>query len=458
MFVTRKDTEKSLAANITTSQLTKDETNLYALHLATRANETDLASRTLATLIQDKANQADNPEYWNEKRDEDFKNWLQGVGTEADHRRTQWGRKPMIKMPGVREYLSKPIDEHYSLLKRIKRLQVKLPSDLASLREYFDFVVRTEENGYADAISKNLYHNELDRRHALLGDEMFAKVEAAVLGLNNPPMDSDFKRDYTTLTSAIDELLNIEQIEGLENRDAYRAAIGQRKQLLETLQYLPYNKQVNHAVERYYSFVGDESAKIRVKQGQLRRLREQRRNITANLAILDTFEPDILDSLRRKSVTVKLETVKSHITQLEQEVEVADSAVTVDTIENQDPQAFLQSVVQRREADAKHNLYMLLQEVHQLNLMETTDPEQLAEIASFCQHVERMCETARVNATLRNPSIHHKYVRRAAAVIPNVKTELGACVATSIECRQVTVGVDVYKRAESMLIYCLASV
>lgn len=71
----------------------------------------------------------------------DFWSWLNGKSSDADHKKTPWGRHP-IRLPDVLAYEDSFIDVRYKFLKKMIHLQTFGPSNLKECWLFFKYIVR----------------------------------------------------------------------------------------------------------------------------------------------------------------------------------------------------------------------------------------------------------------------------------------------------------------------------
>lgn len=112
----------------------------------------------------------------------DFIRWLSGTSEKNKDKYTPWGNKKLLHLPGVKEFISKPISLRSNVLKELTTLKMKTPDDLNEAYIYYKYLVNKEgfdedglvkdfkEYGYFD-IPKNVLERNIETGKEIVIDK-----------------------------------------------------------------------------------------------------------------------------------------------------------------------------------------------------------------------------------------------------------------------------------------------
>lgn len=128
---------------------TASNTDLYYqflnMSINNKTNPAKVAANAEQNIIDGLALQASNLESENTEVESefavDFWKWLNGKGTEEDHKKTPWGRTP-LRFDDVVAYCDGFLDMRFDFLKKVINLESRGPSNLDESYVYFKYLVR----------------------------------------------------------------------------------------------------------------------------------------------------------------------------------------------------------------------------------------------------------------------------------------------------------------------------
>ncbi len=158
---------------------------------------------------------------------EDFVAWVQGKGKEEDHFGVAWGRKPIVALPGIGEYLGAYSDARINFLTKLQKLEFEGPRDLHTAYLYFKYIVKARKRKRApqewlkdiqdftnfdclppdhplvQKLPEEL-RGQLERRALLQAQSRFTGPDAAAaLATDRDAADSQLAREANALGSVI---------------------------------------------------------------------------------------------------------------------------------------------------------------------------------------------------------------------------------------------------------------
>lgn len=113
----------------------------------------------------------------------DYWSWLQGLGTDDDHDRTNWGRVPLttFRFPDIIAYVDSFLEKKFAYASKLIKLHRYGPTNLKESYIYFKYIVRGDLNNIDDGFLKDwnkflsLGHDDNDAEGR---DKNFPKIKS----------------------------------------------------------------------------------------------------------------------------------------------------------------------------------------------------------------------------------------------------------------------------------------